>query len=365
MATLALATWAADAAPAAADCLPAADLSGDADVAAEVARALSRLGVVHGEVDGACPPVAATVLRDEAGIAVTVRDDRGRIEGRVVADPRTAAAWIESWVRDDAAPLWSATPVVAAPAESEPAAAPTSPPAETRVAALPPSQAPVVVDEVAAEPTVVPRWSRWLPSVAVHLGRDLADDGSTWNGVTAAACVRLGGFCLGAAGRYAENAAFSNTGGLTAYDRSATVLAATAAYRVQLARVVVAPELSLGVGWTTTRRDEPGELCLNPDGTFCAGPVYVGDGFGARTVAARAGAALTVAVPLTDWMFLDGRLGAEAAPGAHVEPHRHDPNTHPIDPAAPLPPDDPLLDLPGEPSWAWIAGVGLRFEVSR
>ena len=82
-------------APASADCLPAADLSGDADVAQEVARALSRLGVVHGEVDGACPPIAATVLADQAGVAVTVRDARGRIEGRVVADARTAAAWIE------------------------------------------------------------------------------------------------------------------------------------------------------------------------------------------------------------------------------------------------------------------------------
>jgi hypothetical protein len=343
-------------APAAADaeCLPAADLAGDADIAAEVARALSLLGVVHGEVEGACPAVTATVLRDEAGIAVTVRDERGRIEGRVVADPRTAAAWIESWVGDDAAPLWSATPVVARPAP-EPA------PTETALV-TPPSAAPVE-DEVAAETTVPPHpWSRWLPSVAVHLGRDLASDGSTWDGVGVAGCVRLGALCVGAAGRHVVNGAFSNTGGLTSYDRSATVLAATAAYRLRIARVVVAPELSAGVGWTTTRRDEPAEPCFNPDGTLCDGAIYVGDGFGARTVAPRVGAALTLAVPLTDWMFLDGRLGAEAAPGAHVAPHRPG-EANPTDPSSPIPPGDPLLDLPGEPGWAWTAAVGLRAEV--
>lgn len=340
-----------DAAPAAADCLPAADLSGDADIAAEVARALSRLGVVHGDFEGACPAVTATVLRDEAGIAVTVRDVRGRIEGRVVADPRTAAAWIESWVRDDAAPLWSATPVVAAPA---------APPPEVALV----TELPVVVDEVAAETTVSPReWSRWLPSVAVHLGRDFASDGSSWDGVGVAGCVRVGGLCVGATGRYVRNNGFSNTSGLTSYDRSATILSATAAYRVKVARVLIAPELALGAGWTTTRRDELAEPCFNPDGMLCEGPIFVGDGFGARTVAPRIGGALTVAVPLTSWMFLDGRLGAEAAPGAHVDPHRHDPNTNPTDPTNPIPADDPLLDLPGEPSWAWTAAIGIRAEM--
>lgn len=338
---LAIAIVCLDAAPAAADCLPAADLAGDADIAAEVARALSRLGVVHGEFDGACAAITATVHRDAAGIAVTVRDARGRIEGRVVADPRTAAAWIESWVHDDAAPLWSATPVVVAL---------VTPPA-------------LVVDEVAAETTAPPDRSRWRPSVAVHLGRDLASDGSDWDGVGVAACLRFGDLCVGAAGRHVRNTGFSHTGGLTSYDRSATIFAATAAYRLRLARVVIAPELALGAGWTTTRRDEPPEPCIGPDGMLCDGAIHIGDGFGARTMAPRIGAALTVAIPLTDWMFLDGRLGAEAAPGAHVDPHRHDPNTNPTDPTNPIPADDPLLDLPGEPSWAWTAAIGIRAEV--
>jgi hypothetical protein len=199
--------------------------------------------------------------------------------------------------------------------------------------------------------------------VAVHLGRDLAADGSDWDGVGVAACVRVAGFCLGASGRHVRNDGFSNTGGLTSYDRASTIVAATAAYRVKVARVVIAPELALGAGWTTTRRDEPAEPCFMPDGTLCDGPLYVGDGFGARTIAPRLGAALTVAVPLTDWMFLDGRLGAEAAPGAHVDPHRHDANTNPPDPTNPIPADDPLLDLPGEPGWAWIAAIGIRAEV--
>jgi hypothetical protein len=357
---IALTMLALDAAPAAADCLPAADLSGDADVAAEVARALSSLGVVHGEIEGACEPVAATVLRDEGGVAVTVRDARGRIEGRVVADAYTAAAWIESWASDDAEALWSATMTAPEKERDEVAVA--------AVEIAPPSEAEIVIADEA------PSRTRWVPAIAVRAGRDVASDGSAWDGLGVAGCVRVGRYCVGAMGKYAANGSFTDTGGLTRFDRSATVVAATAALRVRVAKVEIAPEIVAGVGWTATRRDEPDEPCVNADGTVCTGePLYVGDGAETTTVAARVGAGVGFAVPLARWLWLDGRVGAEAAPGARTEPwhpvvNNGDPGCDPTtDPNGcndlPVPADDPLLDLPGEPAWSWGGAIGLRVEL--
>lgn len=345
------ALWIARSSPAHADCTPSADLSGDADVAAEVARALARLGVVFAEADGACPAVRATVTADPAGVAVTVRDDRGRIEGRVVADAHTAAAWIESWASDDAAPLWAATPEVPPPA-----------PAPVEVAIVTPPST-VARDEVRV---IAPRTStRWrVPAIAVRVGRDLASDGSAWDGAGAGACLGLGKLCVGVSGRYARDAGFSNTGGLTAYDRTATSMSATIAVRAAVARVVIAPELAIGVGATTTRRHEPDASCVDASGmALCPDqPLYIGDGFEARTYAPRIAAALGVQVPLTGWLALDARVGAEAVPGAHTSPHVADAQVMPPDPTAPVVPGDPLLDLPGEPGWAWTAAIGLRVE---
>ena len=350
---LALVLVALDAAPAAADCLPAADLSGDADIAAEVARALSSLGVVHGEIEGACEAVEATVMRDEDGIAVTVRDARGRIEGRVVADAFTAAAWIESWANDDAEELWAAT--VSAPEREEVAA----------VEIAPPSGTDMVVAVVAP-----PARRRWTPVVAVRASRGFASDGSTWDGLGLASCVRVGRACFGATARYAANGAFTDTGGLTRFDRSETVVAASAAVRARVARVEIAPELLAGVGFLSTRRDEPAEPCVSSDGTTCSGePLRIGDGARTFTTAARIGAGVDVAVPLARWLWLDARVGADAAPGARTTPWRPDEPT--CDPTTdpngtcnlPVPPGDPLLDLPAEPWWSWSAALGVRVEL--
>jgi hypothetical protein len=356
--------------PAAADCLPAADLSGDTDVAREVAMALEKLGVVHGETDGACAPVEATVLRDENGIAVTVKDAHGRIEGRVVADAHTAAAWIESWASDDAQPLWSAA--IAAPPKPEPveeaAHVEPAPVIIASVTLAPPSE----IDVIAEAP---PRdLRRWIPSFTVRVGREVADDGSAWDGVGAAACVRVAGLCVGAAARYARNGGFTDTGGLTVFDRAATVFNATAAYPLRVARVEVSPEIAAGLGRTSTRRHEPAEACVNADGTLCTDvPLHIGDGARTDTTAARLGAGLGVALPLARWIWLDARVGAELAPGARTSPYHPpapdtcdpstDPNGCPGTDPLPVPSDDPLLDLPGEPAWTWGAAIGLRMEL--
>ena len=88
-------------------CAPRAELGGDAEAVAKVAVELQRLGVDAStdplkRTPTKCPVIVAAVELDESGgIAVAVRDGAQRSEGRVVSDPALAAAWIDSWLRDD------------------------------------------------------------------------------------------------------------------------------------------------------------------------------------------------------------------------------------------------------------------------
>jgi len=355
-----------------ADCLPSVEVGGDAPLSRDVARALAALDVVDADYDSACSAVSATVIADSRGMVVTVRSKSGRIEARVVADATTAAAWIESWVRDDAEVLWSEAPVITG--WPSPTLGELAPRAGTALRPTP-TVAEVAAMEHAAlagttpaarldVPMAVPGARRAWPSLAVRASRDIASDRSSWDGIEVGGCTRIGRVCIGITGRYVVDAAFTNTGGLTAYDRSATVIRATVAVPVALAYVVVSPEITAGVGRTRTVRNEPAETCLLSDGAPCADtPIRIGDGFTATTWAARLGTGVGLAVPLVPWLSLDGRVGIEAAPGAHVDPHRQV-ATPATDPASvSVSPGDPLLDLPGEPSWAWNVALGLRVEV--
>jgi hypothetical protein len=113
---------------------------------------------------------------------------------------------------------------------------------------------------------------------------------------------------------------------------------------------------------------------VNADGTLCPGPIVIGDGASTTNIAARLGAGVGIAVPLARWLWLDARVGAELAPGARTapfhpdEPASSDPGCDPADPSVcdstlPVPADDPLLDLPGEPAWSWGAALGVRVEL--
>ena len=89
-------------------CAPRAELGGDAEAVAKVAAELQRLGVdastdpMKRPARTSCPVIVAAVELDRGGgIAVAVRDSSQRSEGRVVSDAALAAAWIESWLRDD------------------------------------------------------------------------------------------------------------------------------------------------------------------------------------------------------------------------------------------------------------------------
>lgn len=317
-----------------AECVAAASVSGDPEAAAEVAAALARLGVDEAAPgERACTPVAATVRREGTGLALTVRAG-ARVGSRVVGDASIAATWIESWVRDDAAPLWTAPPPVAIRAPSMTRASP-------------------------------PRMRR--PELALLVGHEVSAGGTAWDGFAASACYRVGPWCGGLAGRYVTNTSTMSddpddgSGGTTAARRTSVVAAAALDRRFQVGRVAIAPQLAIGIARTESRRHEPSAPCLSGD---CAMTItYVGDGFTAHNTTARFGAGLTVAVPLASWLALDGRLGLEYAAGAHPAPHRHDATRHPIAASVGIAAGDPLLDLPGDPAWLVGAAVGLRVEV--
>jgi hypothetical protein len=328
-------------------CAPSAALDGDAVAVANVAAELNRLGVAtNARLDGVrtdgCPSVAALVEVDRGGgIAVAVRDRTHRSEGRVVSDPALAAAWIDSWLRDD---LDSSFPSTQA------------------------------VEVVAPSSSLAPH-----PHAGVLARSVLAVDGEQtwsgnkeqWTGLAVAACThveQLGGACVGGRARYATQDVAT---ALSAAHRTDLSLLATASYTVEIGRMRISPELGVGVGRMTTDRVEGcmspmpmPDVCMDPSDPNCVMPptkcdtsalVYVGDDLHAVSWTPRAAGAIRVAVPLFDHVWLD--LGAQLviAPGRHA-------SSYPFIAGANAPPVEPAQDLslPGEPLGAFTVGVGLR-----
>jgi hypothetical protein len=187
------------------------------------------LGVtVSSEVanDG-CSTVRAQVAVDTTGgIAVAVRGASRGSEGRIVSDAALAAAWIDSWTREDV-DLWAAPP--------------------PRVASVQPSTHPIVPpsDVAPAVGAAAPTSSRWDRfAVSASYAQTWSDDDATWKGLDVAACVRVvGGFCVGGSVRVAfdEERLVHATG----VARSDLSLLALARYPVAIGRMSIAPELAL------------------------------------------------------------------------------------------------------------------------
>jgi hypothetical protein len=328
-------------------CAPRAQLGGDAEAVARVAVELERLGV-ESVVDGAantaprsCPTIVAAVELDRGGgIAVAVRDRAQRSEGRVVSDAALAAAWIDSWLRDDfAVPIDDVSP---------------------------PSLAPPVLETTAAAPPV-PVLERF--SLAASFLQAWSEDSTRWSGVAASACVRAGELCIGGRVGYATQQVAADLSAATKRDVS---VLATASYSHEVGRMSVAPELGLGIGRLTTARvdgcktepvmcdpmTDPGCDPMSPpkcvdDPTTT--PVYVGDGFTATTYTPRISAALRIAIPLFEHVWLDGLAAATLAPFGHSADYAatsDDGNTMPNTSGA--------FPLPGDPLLGVQLGIGLR-----
>jgi hypothetical protein len=321
---------------------------------------LNRLGVrVTSEVaaDG-CSIVRAQVALDTGGsIAVAVRGATRGSEGRIVSDAALAAAWIDSWTRDDIdKALWAAPPATTSATTSA-----------SRVAVTGPSNGEPL--DLAPANARVSRWDSM--SVSAGYEQTWTDDDVSWQGVSAAACGRLGVFCVGARVRAAfdPDRLYNSTG----VARSDLSVMATASAPLSVGAMSIAPELGVGVGRLVTRRSEGtcklvmtmncnpmDPMCVpeagmcdpNNPGTTMSTKLFVGDNFSATTYTPRIALALRVAVPLFRHVWLDGLAGLTYSPLSHTSAFE----TPSSDPAL----ANAAISMPGEPSSGYVLGVGIR-----
>lgn len=367
-------------------CRPQARLGGDEAVVARVAAELERLGISVERIalqgtetvaPAACPTVIAMVQADAApdSILVAVRGSAQGSEGRVVSDATVAAAWIDSWLADDAAAA---------------AWIPEPPPAPVDLAPPPPPA-------FGETPPGAPDARRGLADrfgVSLNYALGSGDEESDWSGFSLAVCGALGKACLG--GRIDATFESERDLSLTSMKRRDLAVLATASRAVPLGRARVAVEAAVGVGIVTTTRVEsckqtsdtmmptpdpgepsdpmnpepdptnpdgsvpgastplvPGQMCLDPADDV-DGSIYVGDNFSNTTISPRAGLAMRLDIPLSDWLWLEGRAGLTLSPFAHTAAFSSDPATA-----------EPnmwggLVDLPGEPLVRAELGIGVR-----
>lgn len=277
-------------------CAPRAELGGDAQAVAKVAVELQRLGVdastnSRSRVASSCPVIVAAVEIDPSGgIAVAVRDASQRSEGRVVSDAALAAAWIDSWLRDEfAGPPASAARVEVHPAEATAVVAPSP-----------------MLDRFSLAASFLQVWS---------------DNSTRWSGVASSLCVRRDGFCVGGRVAYARQTVTSDFNIAAKTDLE---VVATASYSQSLGTMSIAPELGLGVGRLASPRidgcktdvmcDPTNPMdpnCITPPPKCDPGQVYVA---AMTTYAPRISAALRIAIPLAEHVWLDGLAGTTLAP---------------------------------------------------
>jgi len=349
-AALCLALVASDVRTAMAEPCARAQLSGDASAVASVTAALEQLGLSTGGPAPGCPGIEAVVEVDrDGGIAVAIRS-AGRSEGRTVSDPAMAAAWIESWVRDDVDGGWFAPPALT-PVATPPAPAPRA------AVAMRETSAPEATSSIFARVAIGAAYeSTW------------SDDGSGWTGASVSACTIVGPLCIG--GRLRASLQSSITRNMATASRRDAAMLATAAYPLTVGRMTIAPELGAGLGRVDTSRidgcmvntppcdptTDPNCMPMDPMCTDPAtgGKIYVGDHLHAVSYTPRLAAALRIAVPLFEHVWLEGLASATLAPFGHTAPYL------PGSSAAMLPGPPEDFALPGEPSGGLQLGIGLR-----
>ncbi len=362
LALLALLSPTATAAP----CAPRVELSGDRDAVARVAVELKTLGVELGTIEPAersCS-VTAMVAASGEGLSVAVQNAAKRSEGRIVSDPRVAAAWIDSWLRDEIE--------VASWAIATPPAPPST------LAAMP--LAPVSTGASVA-PTPATHASSPFESfgLSAALERSWTDDDTTWDGFDVAGCMRIGLACIG--GRVRAGFQDNLVVNAATADRSDIVALATASIPFTVGQVSIAPELGLGVGRTRTKRVEactaptppPGTMpgcsdpmdptCMPEPNTGTGGPcfdaagnltneIYVGDDYDKATYLPRVAVALRFAFPIVRHVWLDALAAYTLTP---IGERTNFDNPTMV--------SDPSTAMPAEPSRGYQLGVGIRVGI--
>jgi hypothetical protein len=328
-------------------CVARAELGGDADIVARVGTELARLGVERGTAVPGCRGVVARVETDREGIAVAIQDGARRSEGRVVTDPAMAASWIDSWLHDD---LDGNAWLISAPVRVADAPGLTS-------SIIAPATKPSALDAVSLTFAYEHAWS----------------DGATATGGSIAGCLRVGRTCLGGRLRYAREP--DRTVGVTAMARSDVSVLATASMPVRAGRMVIAPELGLGVGRTSTRRlegctpdtnmptmpncDPMDPTCMAPPTcTDPNGKTFVGDKFSASTFTPRLATGVRIAIPLFDHVWLDALASLAFAPFGHSDAFATSTGINADGTVGPGGMGE--FALPGESGFGYQLGIGIR-----
>ena|GEM_PF-5748173 len=347
-------------------CPPAVVVEGEGAAASSLRDALSSRGILTRQAQP-CPALRAKVARKDGQLAIELRADSGRSEHRTLSTPEIAALWIESWTRTDIGSSLLPTrwhPPPRRRAVTTPSTGNTL----TRV-----SQ-PVPATTLASAPR------RVLVGVAAETVT--AGDSSSWTAVGIDACIEVGGACVGLSGRYARNLGFTRDDALLATDRVAIDLSATAGIPLRVGRGTLMPEVSVGGRWLSRTGSvetllppgpcDPADPNVpdptNPDGTP-GDPACPPEQPGTMQIRQtsrllHAGARLSYALPVSDTAAITLGVGAAWLPQAHTANYSSggvgrdgtitdDPN---------LPPD-PNRTMPGDPSWSWSAGIGLRMEL--
>jgi len=204
-------------------------------------------------------------------------------------------------------------------------------------------------------------------ALAASFTQAWSDDSTSWSGAAVSMCVHAGGLCIGGRAGYAWQTV---TADLTAAAKTDLSLLATASYSQSLGRMSIAPELGVGVGRLSTARIDgckmemvmdpncdptTDPMCVMPPEPKCEAPgqVYVGDNFSTATYTPRVSAALRIAIPLFEHVWLDGLAAATVAPFGHSEDY------------SPVSPDGTTMNgtgfpLPGDPWFGLQLGIGLR-----
>jgi len=241
---------------AAAECRPTVTLVGDAALVASIGTDLVGRGIAI-ERAGSCPATSATIERRDDGLVVWISD-----ASREVREVQTAAAVIESFVRDDVgSPLLAARPIARHTYDDD--------------LALP---APLV-------------WPSGLHLVA-GLETSFANDATEWLGVRLSACYMIGPLCPGVRLRGSAVANEEDDDWDPTWRRKSSELLVAIDAPIRVGTYLVTLGVAGGIGGVSTKNN----------------PVVPN-----RSSGFRAEAMLAVSIPLSPKLALDVYATATAA----------------------------------------------------
>jgi hypothetical protein len=195
---------------AAAECPPVAVPMGDPALVKSVSERLTANGVLT-TAPANCPAVRVHLERRGDQLHLRVADGYQRRGERLVQDPATAAAVIESWTLQE-------IEAGSIPAESVATTAPV-------VAVAPPSF-----------------------GIGAAFRSALTEQSSTWMGATISGCARIGWACVGGTVGFAKDIEATGATSTDDHHLSQLDIRATAEVPRPLAGFVVSPGISLGYG---------------------------------------------------------------------------------------------------------------------